>query len=363
MRAMKDQVAQAALAVSENSDTLLKANINRRMSVRAVRQAEEGYFGEEVQPLLDQASPHHVTHNVLRRIERQGLSIRRGLSFSAQMIAMSEARRLSVLRPSWQLDAKNSAYAFLDRLDVRRPQSDSRAYRFAEIPEQIPGVVKATKSTGARGCYLIFSPEKIVHVKDNKTFTSLEEYRAHAEGLMSGAGGTRKLPDRWMVEELILEDSQTTTAARNLKFYCFYGEVLFMQESRREPDLEVTFWTPDGQPTVTGRYEELAFDGVGLTTAQVETVARISREIPHPFMRIDMLNGEDEMVFGEFTPRPGSFDEFNDHWDRAMGEAWARAESRILEDLLRGKRFDAYLESTGLLGADGPADQTGVDDV
>lgn len=345
------KVTASTVAVSESADELLKSSISTKMSPRALREASSNYVRDEVQPLLDQASPHHITHNVLRRIERRGLSMPRGISFRAKMLEMSEARKLGVLRPTWALDAKNRAYSLLDELEVRRPHSDSRQYTFDKLPREIPGVIKATKSTGARGCYLIFSESKIVHVRDHETFDSMEAFEEHARTLMNpGKKSTAQpLPDQWMVEELVIEDSASGTAARNLKFYAFYGEIVLMQESRREPDLEVAFWTADNEPTKTGRYEDLAFEGVGVTPEHLETVSRISQAIPHPFMRIDMLNGEDGIVFGEFTPRPGNFDEFNDYWDRAMGEAWIRAESRILEDALRGKSFDGYLKSTNLL--------------
>ncbi|MDZ5077003.1 ATP-grasp fold amidoligase family protein [Nesterenkonia sp. HG001] len=345
------KVTASTLAVSESADALLKSTINSKLSPRALRGVSSGYLRDEVQPLLDQAGPQHVTHNVLRRIERRGLRVPKGISFRAKMLEMSEARKLGVLRPTWALDQKNSAYAFLDGLGVRRPQSDTQTYSFDALPRETPGVIKATKSTGARGCYLLFSESRIVHVRDNETFSSWEDFENHARALMARDDTTNPnpLPDRWMVEELVLEDASAGTAARNLKFYAFYGEILLMQESRREPDLEVAFWTADNQPTRTGRYEDLVFDGIGVTSEHLETVSAISRAIPHPFMRIDMLNGQDGIVFGEFTPRPGNFDEFNDHWDRVLGEAWVRAESRILADLLHGRTFGPYLESTRLL--------------
>lgn len=344
----RDRVSEAAIEITKNAEDLLSARLATKLSPKASREATRKYLREEVQPVLDVATPFHISHNVLRRIERRGLSVRRGLSFRANMMEMSEARKLDVLRPSWVLDEKNSAYSFLDNLGVRRPKSDSRAYTWSEIRPEFPSVIKATKSTGARGCYLLFSKSKIVHVKDQKELTSVGELEAHALSLMAGSHG-QSIPDRWMVEELVLEDSRKQVSGRNLKFYCFYGEVAFIQESRREPDLEVCFYTPENEPVVTGRYEDLVYEGIGVTAEQVKTVARVSREIPHPFMRIDMLNGEEELIFGEFTPRPGNFDQFNDHWDRRLGEEWSRAESRILRDLLQAKKFDAYLSATSLL--------------
>lgn len=347
---MRDKSSEAATNISFHSDSLMRETLNRKLSMRALRKADADYYRDQVDPLLDQASPHHVPHTVLRRIERQGLSVRRGLSFSAEMIKMSEARSLGVLRPSWALDAKNSAYALLDNLGVRRPDSDAKTYRFDEILEtKSPGVVKATRSTGSRGCYLIFSENKIIHARDNIVFNSIEAFHTHARRLMSGEISGRKLPDSWMTEELILEDKDKLTPARDFKFYCFYGEIVLMQESRRLPSLEVAFWNEENETTTTGRYEDSSFEGVGIQPGHMEIVRAISEAIPHPFMRIDMLHGNDGLVFGEFTPRPGDFDEFNGYWDRLMGEAWTRAESRLLKDVLSGKKFDHYLDATQLV--------------
>lgn len=344
----KDRATEAAIEISDSAQDLLSARLATKLSPRMASQATRQYFQEEVQPLLDAANPFHITHNVLRRIERKGLSVRKGLSFRVNMMEMSEARKLGVLRPSWALDEKTKAYALLDSLKLRRPESDSRAYRFSEITPNFPKVIKATRATGARGCYLAYGPQRIVHVRDNEEFSSWDELSAHAQSLMAPNSGNA-LPDSWMVEELVLENSKEGIAARDLKFYCFYGETVFVRESIRGQNPKVRFYGPDNQPIDTGREEDLDHPPLGVTPEQLDLVHSISTEIPYPFMRIDMLNGEKGLVFGEFTPRPGNFDQFSAAWDRRMGEEWARAESRILRDLLRGKSFEPYLSSTGLL--------------
>jgi hypothetical protein len=330
-------------------DRALQDEVSRLMAPKALREADDTYLENTVQPVLRRVPADRVAHGALRRIERNGLSVARGLSFKARIVAMSEVRRFGVFRPSWELDTKNTAYRFLDALEVRRPFSDSKARRFDSISAQFPSVIKATRSTGSRGCYLLFDPQHIVHARDNTILTSLEELRDHAHQEMGRTGRrspSRPLPNRWMVEEMILENSSKLVPARDFKFYCFYGEILLMQESRRLPSLEVAFWNDQNEPTRTGRYEDSEFEGMGINPDHREIVSRISREIPFPFMRIDMLNGGDEIVFGEFTPRPGHFEQFNDYWDRRMGEAWAVAESRITEDLLAGKQFTAFTRAT-----------------
>lgn len=59
-------------------------------------------------------------------------------------------------------------------------------------------------------------------------------------------------------------------------------------------------------------------------------------------MRIDFLKSKNGMVFGEFTPRPGGYEQFNDEIDRWLGEYFLKAEGRLVIDLLNGKNFDYY---------------------
>src|SRR5699024_3159730 len=145
----KDRASGAAIEISERSEDLLSARLETKLSPRMARQATRTYLQNEVQPILDAADPFHITHNVLRGIERKGLSVRRGHSCRANMMEMSEARKLGALRPSWALEEKTKAYALLDALHIRRPESDSHTYRFSEISPNFPKVIKATRATGA----------------------------------------------------------------------------------------------------------------------------------------------------------------------------------------------------------------------
>lgn len=344
-----DPVDESVLKIRRSADDLYKETLRRKLAPRAMKDASKEYL-QGVQSYMDEAHPSDITHPVLRRAERAGLSVGRGVSYVAKQVEESEARKLGVLRPAWKLDNKNSAYAFLDSLGVRRPHSDARTYRFEDIQRQSPCVIKATRSTGSRGCYLVFSENVIRYVRDGTTFDSWKAMQEHAQSLMEKTN-VRPLPNRWMIEELVLEDTRNLVPARDLKFYTFYGEVLFILEVQRiDGEAAYSYLLPDGSSMqAPGAWERVYYEGDGATAEQVREVEAISKEIPHPFMRIDMLRSEDGLVFGEFTPRNGDFHAVNKEWDRRMGEAWIRAESRLLEDMLRGKRFDAYLEATDLL--------------
>ncbi|WP_051154783.1 ATP-grasp fold amidoligase family protein [Ruania albidiflava] len=327
----------------------MRAAVERTFHPNLIAGMDPQALARRTESLRAEATPHHVSHRVLRRLERNRLGIRRSISFRAKVHEMSEARYLDgVLRPTWRLDTKNSAYNFVDAIGVRRPRSDKSRYSLADAPKDSPGVLKATRSTGSRGCYLIYSEDHIVHVRDGQTFESIGEMTQHAHKLMNAQ--RNPVRDNWMWEELILEDVANRIPARDLKFYAFYGEVVIVRESvRTGAETKVAYWDADTQQRDMGHPQDFDFPRLGFTPDEASLVSDISLQIPHPYARIDMLKSEDGLVVGEFTPRPGNFDEFNDDWDRILGEAWVRAESRLMADLLCGKSFQPFLEATNLL--------------
>ena len=325
-----------------------------RKHFRRYPRSETGKQSEwltRAQVLLEEVSPDALTHHNIKKIERHDLKIRRALSFKWFMAQESESRRLGLTSPAWMLDQKIDAYRFIDRIGVRRPKSDLETHRLSRAPITPPTVLKPRRSTGSRGCYLITSPQSIVHVRDGASFQSLDEMKEHAHTLMAPSReNARPLPDRWMVEELILEDHAAGTPARDLKFFCFYGEVVLYLEVRRHGGKsEYSFRTPDNRPVAPGNWNYEYFEGQGASTEEMDLARQISLEIPHPFCRIDMLKSEDGLVFGEFTPRPGGYNRFSPEWDRRMGEAWVRAQHRIFIDALHGKNFENFVRATGIV--------------
>ncbi|NDK30731.1 ATP-grasp fold amidoligase family protein [Nesterenkonia haasae] len=308
---------------------------------KAPASGDDADWQESVDAILQRIDPSSLSHHVIRRLERMRLPVQKSLSFHYQMVEESESRKLGIVPPSWRLNRKTRAYQFVDRIEVRRPETTPEAIRFSTVPQRSPSVIKAISGTGGRGTYLAFSDDRIRHVADGTELTSWGHFEDHARSLMESAH--RRVPDRWIVEELILENRAEAIPARDSKFFCFYGEVLFnLDVIRGVNGSQYSFSLPDGSSVRPGDWDYDYFDSPGPTSEQLELTARISREIPHPFMRIDMLLGEDELVFGEFTPRPGQFHRFSPEWDRRMGEAWIRAEARLREDLLNGKKFEAY---------------------
>jgi hypothetical protein len=126
-----------------------------------------------------------------------------------------------------------------------------------------------------------------------------------------------------------------------VKFFCFYGRIPITYEVKRlHHDKKINWYDIDGNLIRTGQYEDIEFESEGLRPEEVELAAKISTEIPTPFLRIDFMRAEnDDLVFCEFTPCPENFEKFNAHVDLVMGREFASAEARLKDDLLMGSRF------------------------
>src|SRR5690625_5364905 len=85
-----------------------------------------------------------------------------------------------------------------------------------------------------------------------------------------------------------------------MKFYSFYGKVSLILEIKRDPEIRQCWWLPTGKRVDTGKYEESLFLGHGVTKEEIEMVEALSKNIPAQFIRIDILYGEEYLIFGEY---------------------------------------------------------------
>ena len=304
-------------------------------------------FYEKLSKIL---KSEYVTHNFLRKLERRKLKVEKAISFRNIMIENSAIRRLGCPEYAWLLDRKINAYKFADRIGLRRPKNNLKIYKLSEIEEKNePVVIKPVHSTGSMGVYLVFNKNTILSAKEGIYLNSWSELMEDASRKLA-AGKAGKSPllkslsrDKWMVEELIVGEDGDNTPASDLKFYCFYGEVIIVSESNPAFHKKFCYWDVDMNLVETGRYQKKFYaHGKGFTKEDLEIAIKTSLEIPAPFIRLDMLKGQQGLVFCEATPRPGNFHLFNKEYDRKFGEAYRRAERRILKDLLNGKKFEAF---------------------
>ncbi|HEY4599684.1 MAG TPA: ATP-grasp fold amidoligase family protein [Cerasibacillus sp.] len=241
--------------------------------------------------------------------------------------------------PEWLLDDKQKAYTFVEQLGIRTPWVADTTYKLEDLPTREGVVIKPADGAGSRGVYLVKTIHDIVDLKRSKQLTSWDEL---LESMQKDLHINWVDQDEWLMEELILEDPETTIPARDVKFYTFYGKVGIILEIQRYPEAKYCWWTETGQRIHVGKYTEQVFKGKGVTPEEMVMVEELSKQIPAPFVRIDFLRSHNGLVFGEFTPKPGNYDEFNKEIDQLLGDYYIDAENRLTNDLLVGKRFEGF---------------------
>lgn len=300
----------------------------------------------------------HVSYKMLRNISRRKLHFGKAASFRDIIVENAESRRLGNIDYGAKLDSKLKAYEFADRIGLKRPETHDRLYKFCEIPPQKgPVVIKPVASTGSMGVYLIFNENTILSAREGVYLTSWAEVVEDVKKKMEeDEKRVRKYfkKDQWIIEELVVNPNCPTEPGIDLKFYCFYGEVALVTETNRAYYGKYRWYDSDMNLVKPGQYdsaEHFYEDGIGFTKEELDIVIKASLEMPTPHMRIDMLKGANGFYFGEATFYPGTFAGFSKEWDRRLGEAYRRAEARLLADLLNGKEFKAYKEVFGDLFA------------
>lgn len=269
----------------------------------------------------------------------QPISLRHTSSFRGSLTQRIRKHQLTGPLPEWFLDDKQTAYHFVAPFGIQVPHLDETTYTEETLPEREGIVIKPVDAAGARGVYLVHKKDYIFDVRNAKILQSFSElHEALARDLKTGA----VTEDSWLIEQLIYENEKQLIPARDVKFYSFYGKVGLILEIVRDPEIRHTWWTRDGKRISTGKYEATLFAGQGVSESEIEQVEQLSSEIPAPFMRIDFLRSESGLVFGEFTPKPGNYDEFDDLTDAWLGDYFIEAEGRLVNDLLNGKTFTAY---------------------
>src|SRR5690625_1869436 len=274
-------------------------------------------------------------------LDEQPLPLQQVASFRGSLNMRMRQKQLNGTLPEWPLDDKRLAYNFSKQLNLTIPKIDEQTYTKETIPLKADTVIKPVDGAGSRGVYLVHGENDIYDVKQSEQLDHWDAFmRAIEDDLQTGAVAN----DQWMVEQLIYENRYEKSPARDMKFYCFYGKVGIILEIIREPEVRQCWWTADGKRISTEKYDETLFKGIGVTDEELNMVSELSAKIPAPFIRIDFLKGEDGLVFGEFTPKPGNYDEFDEKTDKDLGDYFIEAQGRLINDLLEGKEFVEYRE-------------------
>lgn len=301
---------------------------------------QEAYRKAIYTSLLPGFKIEDIPEFMMREALTGSLQMKEAASFRASLNMRIRQYQLTGELPEYVLDDKQAAYAFMDKLAIRRPWTSEKTYKADELPLEPQTVVKPRDGAGARGVYLIHDFNDIIDLKRARALDSREALTASMKADIE-SGWVEA--DDWMMEELIMEDKENKIPGSDIKFYCFYGEVGLVLEIKRYPELKYCWWTTNGERVHTGKYDNDPFKGKGVSREEIEMACRISKEIPAPFIRIDFLRSEEGLVFGEFTPKPGNYDEFDTETDQWMGDLFLEAEGRLLNDLLNQRPFNSYM--------------------
>ncbi len=143
---------------------------------------------------------------------------------------------------------------------------------------------------------------------------------------------------RGTASELIVEESLIDEGARpqEWKAYAFYGAVGIVQQMDRNSNGRWRGRLLDSEGNDLGRIRgDFIYDPDLPEPRDFERILdaarRISLEIPTGFVRVDLFQRTSgEVVFGEVSLIPGGDLFFWEGWDKALGEMWDEANTRIL---------------------------------
>lgn len=248
------------------------------------------------------------------------------------------ARQLKILTPLQAVDHKLEGTRFAAALGVRAPQvlTGPAPLPKLKVPSCASFTLKPLRGTSGKGVLLLN--------REKGGFRDIlsGDFHSSWHGACDNAAAAVKYASPFYTEELVNEDVRGGTCPDDFKFYCFYGVAGLILQKRRLDHRQASYrWLDRSwRPVETGRYSKKIDAGLTTPRRKDELLAAaelLSSQVPAPFLRVDLYNGEQGPVFGEFTPHPGGFHTFSKEWDVVLGRLYEEAAARLQLDLLRQK--------------------------
>lgn len=322
-----------------------KSYLDQASEIRkAVYRYRNSLSQDYLKVLFDMHSIDEFCWEQFADIYKYRFPIMQAAPLTQQYVRRRRMKQIGNVPDRWLPYSKEAGLLFADMANVRHAKTEFNI-PIEKIKPRKDIVIKPMVSRGSIGAYLITDLDHILVPKDQILLKSWDEMLDHAKKLFD----KKIIENTYMIQEFIYADALTKMPAHDLKFYTFYGEIGCVNEICRDPGLGYWWYTPEGKPINIGINNPPEVSPIGFKPEYLKIVQELSSKIPCPHMRIDFLVGEDGIYFSEFCSQTGSeveriLEVVSPSWDRSMGNMYLKAEMRIINDLLAGKRFDEINE-------------------
>lgn len=232
----------------------------------------------------------------------------------------------------WPWENKDEMKSLANSIGVRTPRTFQGPGHITDIdwavlPDHF--VIKPTNSAGGRAVFALKASG--AGYWDAIRGRHLSRNEIMNEFLLGGREG-QQIANSVIVEQALVDNAGLP--AYDWKCYAFQGDVqLVWQISRSPSGRRMKYYDRHFRSLGAARYRTKVTPELPTPTSPsgiISAASRLSKVLPLPFVRVDLYEFEGEVLLGELTPTPGSRQRFMRGLDRAMGQAWERAESALL---------------------------------
>jgi hypothetical protein len=322
------RLVRALDATRDERDRLRQERDRLRQERDRLRQERDRLRAAADGPVPPEADPQQHYRELSARLGRP--------SFYAHLEALRRARVIAEREhgrrdPVWDHNAKDAGYALARSLGLRVPAQIAAPAPLDALREPAAErvVVKPVEGAAARGVM------PLVRADDGNWHLLFELGRtfswAEIRGLLDDAVAEGGVGAEFLVEELI-EGPTPLALPYDCKVYCIGGRAeLIMQRDPRNrrwaKHASMRFLGRDFVDLGLVRHRQRHDPSVPLPAHPAElldSAERIAGALPTPFVRVDLYEAPDGVVFSEITPQPGGYQLLRDDVDERLGEAWDR---------------------------------------
>lgn len=370
--AVKDNAPEQALRIAKRL-----ADERKKTTRTHLREADElrkiimssgngELFADALKELFYLHSDDEFRYAQFADINAMRLPVMQAASLRKQFVRRRRMKQIGAVPERYLMFSKQAGEEFAQMAGMKCADSEG-GYTVETLPRRDDIVIKPDNSHDSIGAYIVFEENRILCVESQRFLHSFDEMK---QQLNEEVKNGRILKDSFVVQEAVYGNRRKKTPSHDLRFYTFYGEIPIITETvhipadERDPtkysmDYYQWFWDADGQALDLVKEKPPEENQPrGFTVEELEEVRRLSLMIPAPYLRIDYLGSEEGLVFDEFTGMTGRgivIPELDfPSWDRKLGNEYLKAEMRLVNDLLEGKRFDLINEFNQKFAAGNP---------